>query len=237
MRKLLLALFLFLILPALGHSQGFTPPTFVIGATADGLFAVHDAYGTDFNAVNSTYGMMWGRGASIYGKFGLGMRGNHKITLSAGYSKFINSGASGKTFFEQNPKSGLQTNYNIWTGSLGYEYTFNARCRNKQFVGLAASVNLINAQPGAIDFDNALRFGLIGSAGYEIVLDRNFNYGLLFMFKYHLMNIFGQENGVRKMNDGSGSPGPGWWRRVGSISLHIGFNFYFGTKQIKPPGL
>ena len=75
-------------------SQGYTPPTVTLGASFDGSFAIHDAYGTDFSKGNNgnTYGLMWGRGGSLYAKIGLGMRKNHRIVIGGTYAKFINSG-------------------------------------------------------------------------------------------------------------------------------------------------
>ncbi len=236
MRKfklILLAGFVFLIFLNNALSQGYTPPMFTIGLTGEGSFAMHDAYGTNLSDTLRTYGMMWGRGVGIHIKFGLGNRKNHRIILAGTYNKFINSGSSSKSFVEPNPKVGNRTNYNIWTGMLGYEYCFNSRCRNKQFFGFGATANLINAQPGAIDFDDAFRLGVYVNAGYEMVLDPKFKTGIFIGVKYNLANILGQENGPRKMNDGAGTPGPGFWRRFGYISLNLGFNFYTGTKMIK----
>jgi len=35
------------------------------------------------------------------------------------------------------------------------------------------------------------------------------------------------------MNDGSGDGGPTYWRRVGFLSLNLGFNFYTGVKPYR----
>lgn len=233
LKFILLAGLVILIFYSNASSQGYTPPMFTLGVTAEGSFAMHDAYGTNFSDSLRTYGMMWGRGVGIHIKFGIGTRKNHRIVLMGTYNKFINSGSASKSFIEPNPKAGLRTNYNIWTVMLGYEYCFNSRCRNKQFLGFGVTGNLINAQPGAIDFDDAYRLGIYANAGYELVLDPKFKTGIFIGLKYNLANIIGQENGPRKMNDGTGSPGIGFWRRFGYISLNLGFNFYTGTKMIK----
>ncbi|MCX7832695.1 MAG: hypothetical protein N2490_00575 [Ignavibacteria bacterium] len=230
---LLIGVFIVLIFLSKAFSQGYTPPMFTLGVTAEGSFAMHDAYGTNFHDSLRTYGMMWGRGVGIHIKFGIGTRKNHRIVLMGTYNKFINSGSASKSFIEPNPKAGRRTNYNIWTVMLGYEYCFNSRCRNKQFLGCGVTGNLINAQPGAIDFDDAYRLGIYANAGYELVLDPKFKTGIFIGLKYNLANIIGHENGPRKMNDGTGSPGIGFWRRFGYISLNLGFNFYTGTKMIK----
>jgi len=218
-------------------AQGFTPPTFILGIQGQGSFAMHDAYGTNFNDPN-TIGMMWGRGLEIHGKLGFGNTKNHRMTLSASYDKFVNSSSAGKSPFSSNPKAGEKTNFNIWSAYLGYEYCFSARCRTKQFVGGGVSGHLINSQPGAFDFDDAYRVGLYVDGGYELVLDPKFKTGIFLGFKYNLMNIFFQEKDTpNKLNDGSNTDaayGPDFWRRIGTVTLTLGFNFYLGTQMVKP---
>jgi len=215
-----------------GLTQGYTPPIVSMGFTLDASLAMHDAYGTNFEDPN-TYAMMWGRGIGIHGKIGLGSRGNHRIFVGGSYNKFVNSGEDSKSPITNEPVTGNMTNYNFWSGFLGYEYAFNARCRNKQFLGFGGSVTLINSQPGTIDFDDALRFGAYINVGYEMVLDPTFKTGLFLGLRYHLTNLFNHEKGGRTMNDGEGNPPPTFWRRVGYISVTLGFNFYLGTKMIK----
>ena len=218
-------------------AQGYTPPSVVLGVMGRGDFAMHDAYGTNFNDP-STKGMMWGRGIEIYGKIGLGVKKNHRITLGASYDKFINSSSEGKSYFSSNPKAGEETNYNFWSAYLGYEYCFSARCRTKQFIGGGVSGHLINSQPGAYDFDDAYRVGFYVDGGYELVLDPKFKTGVFIGFKYNLFNVFGTESdSERKLNDGANTStiyGPDFWRRMGAITLTFGFNFYLGTKMVKP---
>ncbi|HPS65308.1 MAG TPA: hypothetical protein PK447_07030 [Ignavibacteria bacterium] len=233
-----IVLALVLLYSAISYAQGFTPPSVILGIEGRGCFAMHDAYGTNFNELN-TIGMMWGRGVEINGKLGLGVKKNHRITLGASYDKFINSSSAAKSFFTQNPRAGEQTNFNIWSGYLGYEYCFSARCRTKQYIGGGVSGHLINAQPGAFDFDDAYRVGFFLDGGYELVLDPNFKTGIFIGFKYNLLIVFGtQHDTERKLNDGANTSGqtygPDFWRRIGSLTLTLGFNFYLGTKMVKP---
>ncbi|MGV8018744.1 MAG: hypothetical protein AB2L26_11280 [Ignavibacteria bacterium] len=82
MRKITL-LFICFIMGIIGvnklSAQGYTPPNMVYGLSLDGILATNDAHGSaldNTSITNGTYGMVWGRGASIYGKFGLGVRKN-----------------------------------------------------------------------------------------------------------------------------------------------------------------
>jgi hypothetical protein len=69
--------------------QGYTPPNLVLGVSLDGNFATNDAHGSSVSDPN-TYGMVWGRGATLYTKIGFGLRKNHRLTLSATYNHMVN---------------------------------------------------------------------------------------------------------------------------------------------------
>lgn len=219
-------------------AQGFTPPEMIFGLTLDGNFATNDAHGSSLTDPN-TYSMVWGRGFSIYGKYGLGVRKNHRIIASASYNKMINDTENKIPFFVFKPSDPNQeyTNYSFYTFSLGWEYGFNPRCRSKQFLGVALTANVITSDEGSkIKFNNATRFGVAISTGYEFVLDKNYKTGLTMGLKYHLTNILGTSNNVAPnidLNDGSGPGGPAFWRRIGVLSLNLGINFYTGVKPYR----
>lgn len=219
-----------IIIPS--YSQGFTPPKMIIGLSLDGNIAINDAHGSSITNKES-YGMIWGRGFSLYSKMGFGIRKNHRITLGASYNKMINHYDKKIPFFVFTPaNTTLYTNYNIWTGALGWEYAFNPRCRSKQFIGIAVTANYLTSTVGSyIQFENAIRYGVMFSTGYEFVLDKSYKTGLVIGLKYNLTNILGTSNGIGDLNDGSESSyGPGFYRRIGILSLNIGFNLYTGVK-------
>ena len=62
-------------------------------------------------------------------------------------------------------------------------------------------------------FDNTFRMGLMFNGGFEFVLNKSKTVGLALGAKWHIPNIFFQENGIGKLNDGTGSPGAGFWRK------------------------
>lgn len=213
-------------------SQGFTPPKFIIGGTLDGNMATNDAYGTYF-ADPSNYGMVWGKGITIYGKYGLGVRKNNRLTLSLGFNNMQNDNNNTVPFikFSMTPP---YTDFRIWTLGAGYEYAFNARCRNKQFIGAAITANMITSGPGSInEFDYSFRMGFQVVGGYEFTLGKKQQTGLMVGVKYHVPNIGFQQNGVATLNDGTGQPGAGFWRRIGILSLNLGFNFYTDVKPYR----
>jgi hypothetical protein len=220
------------------YSQGFTPPKVVLGFSLDGNFATNDAHGTNFTTDQNVYGMIWGRGFSVHSKFGLGIRRNHRITVSATYNHMTNREAATIPFFVFIPTNGEEqyTLNEIMSGALGYEYAFNPRCKSKQYLGFALTFNYITAGTGSfIKFDPAFRMGAQITTGYEFVLDKNFKYGLAVGLKYNLQNIIGKSNGTKgiDLNDGPGEPGPTYWRRIGILSINFGLNFYTGVEPYR----
>ena len=217
-------------------TQTFTPPKVILGISFDGNFATNDAHGT--NVVEQTlYGMLWGKGATVEAKYSLGSRLRHRIIASVSYNKMINNTLRNKIpFFVGIPDDATPyTNNDIWTGALGYEYAFNPRCRSKQFIGFAVTGNyLTSSDKSYFPFDPAFRVGLQFSTGYEFVTDRSFKTGISLGLKYNLMNIVGISNGVHNLNDGSDDGGAGYWRRIGMLTINIGFNFYLGVKPYRP---
>jgi len=218
-------------------SQGYTPPSTVLGISLDGILATNDAHGSDIalpSTIAGTYGMVWGRGFTLNAKFGLGIRKNHRIALGASYKKMVHDGSGEIPIFNFSPTEPY-TNYTIYTGSAGYEYGFNPRCKNKQFVGFAFTGNYItqnNTITGFV-FDPAFRVGFQISSGYEWTLDKAQSTGIYVGVVYNLANIIGTTNGVGTLNDGSGQPGPNYWRRIGTLSINLGFNFYTGVKPYR----
>ena len=224
-------------------AQGFTPPKLIFGISFDGNFATNDAHGTNFTTDQNVYGMIWGRGISIYSKYGFGIRRNHRFTISATYNKMINTEQNNFPFFTFATTDGTQyTNYNIWSGALGYEYAFNPRCRSKQYIGFAVTGNYLTCTQGSYApkfFEPAFRIGAQVSSGYEFVLDKNFQYGLTVGLKYNLENIIGKSNGEigKDINDGpnppAGTSSATFWRRIGILTINVGFNFYTEVQPYK----
>lgn len=221
----------------ISNAQGFTPPNFTLGLTLDGNFAVNNAHGANLSSPGDSYGMVWGRGVTIFGKMGLGIRKNHRITLSAGYNKMIHNDASTIPFFTIKPDAPF-TIYDIWTGALGYEYVLRARCSSRPFLGIAVTGNYIvsdNTAPTLFtqNFENSFRIGLMVSAGYEWTIDKAQKYGISVGAKYNLTNLIGTKNGANTMNDADGPGGSGYFRRIGIMSLNVGFNIYTGVKPYR----
>lgn len=216
------------------NAQTYKAPKTIIGFTLNGNMASFDAYGTDFTFAGlRNYGMIYGRGITAHAKFGLGETKKNRITVSATWDAMVNDNGSTKIpFFTINP-SDPATFYHFWSGAVGYEYGFNARCNTKQFLGAALTGTYIVPGKGTIypAFDNTFRMGLMLNGGFEFVLNKNKSLGLALGVKWHMTNIFLQENGIGKLNDGTGSPGAGFWRKLGIISITAGLNFYSGVKE------
>ncbi|CAN5622048.1 hypothetical protein BH10BAC5_BH10BAC5_02860 [soil metagenome] len=217
------------------YAQGYTAPDAIIGLTLDGNMSVNDAYGVGNSFLtNDSYGMKYGRGVSLGLSYGLGESKANRLTVGAGFNFMINGNTGSFPFFEMNPTP-PHTFYSILTGAVGYQYMFNARCKNKQFVGVELTANMIHTPAySTITFENATRFGVRLSTGYDFALGNDMKYGITIGAKYHILNAFARENKpsttVNNINDGTGSPGPGFNRFIGMLTIDAGFNFYTGVK-------
>lgn len=226
------------------YSQGYTPPDVVLGISLDGNFATNDAHGSSISDPK-TYGMVWGRGVTLFSKLGLGLRKNHRLTINATYNHMVNDTKNKLPFLVFTPEEGgPYSKFDIFTGAIGYEYAFNARCRNKQYLGFAITANFISGETYFVksptesimmNYDNAFRVGVMITTGYEFIIDKSYQVGLSLGLKYHLLNILNTQNGINNLNDGAGTPGPGFWRRIGMLTLNIGLNFYTGVRPYYGP--
>ncbi|HEY5535870.1 MAG TPA: hypothetical protein VIL99_13175 [Ignavibacteria bacterium] len=248
MGKILFTVSLFIILifsfGEVNSQVRYTPPAVTLGASFDMNFATNDAYGR-VTGLNS-YNMRAGKGFSVFAKFGLGTMKRHRITTSIQYNKMLNYDANSSFFsqiFSGNPDDALHTNFNIWTGAVGYEYLFGAPCCNKQHLGLAVTFNSIGSVADKFTptgkFENSFRVGLQFNAGYEFVLGQGGQYGLELGFKYNWINLFNPSNEINTpgaaeihLNDGNGPGGLGFTRWIGMMTIDLGFNFYTGVKQV-----
>jgi hypothetical protein len=149
----------------------------------------------------------------------------------------VNDGQNQIPFIVFTPDNQDYTSYNIMTGALGYEYAFNPRCKSKQYLGGAVTFNYLTSSNDGYStkFDPAFRIGMQITTGYEFVMDKNFKYGLALGLKYNLTNIIGKSNGQVgvNLNDGAANGGTTYWRRIGILSLNVGFNFYTGVQPYR----
>ena len=121
----------------------YTAPETVIGLHINGNMATNEGYGVG-SAINggnfsgATYGMKYGRGIGIDFSLGLGQTKRNRITLGASWDAMINANTANVPFLLISPDEAVMTYYNIFSFSAGYQYMFNARCRQKQWVGIAS---------------------------------------------------------------------------------------------------
>jgi len=219
----------------------YTAPETVIGLHITGNMATNEGYGVGSsiyggNFSGATYGMKYGRGIGLDFSIGLGNTKRNRITLGAEWNAMINANTANVPFLLISPDEAIITYYNIFSASVGYQYMFNARCRQKQWVGLALTGSAIGApRYSVVNFDNAFRGGVALSTGYDFVLDQAGKWGLSVYGKYHVVNAFFHANGQNNeahMNDGNGSPGAGYDRYMGLLSINLAINMYGGVKSL-----
>jgi hypothetical protein len=238
MRKLLLLIFLFSFFCFTSNESNAqvsrTAPSLITGLTLNANFAMNDFYGTSntyiaFPTVND-YSAMWGRGASVFAKFGLGQRRTNAITAEIEFNQMLHNNTTFETPFMQNPDP-PHTFYHILSGAVGYEHRFYARCREKFTMGGAFSVNhIITPSYSSLRFatDNTTKVGFQLTAGYEIVLDAANKWGLRIGARYHVLNPFDSTDESILVQDQAKDFRADWGRKFGVLSLNVGLNMYSG---------
>ena len=239
---LILGIFCLGILSNSSQAQ-FTAPETVLGLHINGNIATNEGYGVGSaiyggNFSGATYGMKYGRGVGLDFSYGLGTTKRNRLTLGVEWNAMINANSSAVPFLLISPDEAIITYYNIISGSVGYQYMFNARCRQKQWVGIALTASSISAPKySVVNFETALRGGVALSTGYDWVLGDSGKWGLSIYGKYHIVNAFFHENsstpgGAGHINDGNGQPGAGYDRYVGLLSINVAINMYGGVKSL-----
>jgi len=218
----------------------YTAPETVLSFHIQGNTATNEGYGVGSalyggNFSGATYGMKYGRGVGVDFAIGLGNTKRNRITLGAEWNSMINANQGDIPFFTISPDKDA-TFYNIYSFEVGYQYCFNARCRQKQTVGIGVSANIINAPDySVVNFESATRGGIFVQTGYEFVLNAAGTTGLSIGAKYHIVNAFFNANGPNNtphINDGSGLPGAGYNRYMGLLSVNVALNLYGGVKSL-----
>jgi hypothetical protein len=219
----------------------FTAPETVLGLHLTGNMATNEGYGVG-NAIyggnfsGATYGMKWGRGIGLDFSYGLGKTKRNRITVGAEWNAMINANTANVPFLLISPDEKIMTYYDIISVSLGYQYMFNARCRQKQWVGLALTGSSISApRYSVINFNSAMRGGVALSTGYDWVLGDSGKWGISLYGKYHVVNYFfnaNGDNGENFINDGNGQPGAGYNRYIGLLSINLAINMYGGVQSL-----
>lgn len=232
----LLSIFSLSIQNIYSQNLPYTPPVVTINANFNGNLAALDFYGTFYSEQNQgNYGAVWGRGASLNFKFGIGKNKSFRILAGFEYNKMINANDDSFPFFTIDPKSPA-TDYDIFTGVLGGEYVTKPRCPERFYIGGGFTTNRISApvsnKNGPID--PAYRFGMQIHGGYEYVFGQKGTFGINIGLKFNYLNLFNSGSdlspGNTNLNDGVGLFG--FKRKIAVTSLNLGVVFNLGQKPI-----
>jgi len=225
----------------------YSRPAWVVGFGPSWVLATNDAYGRANYSDNSlvlkdNYGMRWGIGGFLYGKYSPGKTKVDRIFLGFNYSGMTNSDMDSE---------GNKTSYDIVTFDAGYEYVFYGTYGFRSYYGAGLTGNLISgkyipknmtaANPEKT-FESTFRVGMEIKAGLEFVFKNSKrNLGINVGGRYNLVNLFNADNALPNLgpnenlnlNDGSGDGGPGFKRYIGLFSLDIGLNIYPDVKKTR----
>ncbi|MBL8005966.1 MAG: hypothetical protein JNJ56_00415 [Ignavibacteria bacterium] len=253
MKKIVLSIFILVTILFLNKDifaqqyYTYSRPSWVIGFGPAWNLATNDAYGRANYSPNSfnladNYGMRWGFGGYLYGKYSPGKKKNDRIYLGFDYKGMVNS-----DFSDYN-----KTSYDIVTIDAGYEYLFFGTYGFRSYYGIGFTGNIINGsfEPNPADtllnyarsFESSFRVGMEVKAGLEFVFkNKKRNLGLNIGARYNLMNLFNDDNTAAfdgqtenlNLNDGDSNGGPGFKRYMGIVSIDVGLNIYPDVKRVK----
>ncbi|MBS1517199.1 MAG: hypothetical protein JSS91_03850 [Bacteroidetes bacterium] len=225
----------------------YSRPAWTVGFGPAWNLATNDAYGranysSNDQILRDNYGMRWGVGGYIYGKYSPGKTKADRIFLGFDYK-----GMSNSDFDSQ----GNKTKYDIMTFDAGYEYLFYGTYGFRSYYGIGLTGNIISGKykpntPSLTNVEKSIestfRVGMEIKAGLEFVLNNSKkNIGINVGGRYNLMNLFNDDNAAPllgqtsglNLNDGSEAGGPGYKRYIGIFSLDVGLNIYPDVKKTK----
>ncbi|MEB2329173.1 MAG: hypothetical protein OZ913_02590 [Ignavibacteriaceae bacterium] len=221
------------------EAQLISAPDFTIGLTLHGNLATNEFTGQMSGAARGeNYGALWGRGIGLHAKFGLDKWKNNRLTVGVNYDQFTNSSETGKSFFTTIPSNIPYTSYTMIGGSIGYEYVFGARCKNRPYIGLGVNGTMIQTDAGnnPKGYENAFRIGFELVSGVEFTFGDKSDMAFNLAGKYKLINPILNDNdntpGNLNLNDGDGQGGSNYIRFIGWVGLELGMNFNFGSKPL-----
>lgn len=251
--KLLISLILSIIFISFKISEAqtyyeYSKPSWTIGIGPVWNLATNDAYGrANYNSpdqiLRDNYGMRWGYGGYIFGKYSPGKKKNDRIFLGFDYKGMANS-----DFSDAN-----STSYNLMTIDAGYEFLFYGTYNFRSYYGIGLTGNIISGdfEPDqstvtagypAASVASTFRMGMELKAGLEFIFQNKLkNLGLNVGATYNLTNLFNADNAAPtagqtqelNLNDGDGTGGPGFKRYIGIVSINVGLNIYPDVKRTK----
>ncbi len=253
MKKLIIAFSIFAIVSLVSDfsiaqtvKYTYTRPQWTVGFGPAWNLATNDAYGranysSQDQILRDNYGMRWGYGGYLFGKYSPGKKRNDRIFLGADYKGMKNTDWDSE---------GNSTSYDIITVDAGYEYLFYGTYGFRSYYGIGLTGNIISGSydPGTVTqtnvpktFESSFRVGMELKAGLEFVLNSSKkNFGINVGAKYNLMNLFNDDNASPSLgqtqnlnlNDGDdAASGPGFKRYIGVVSIDVGLNIYPDVKK------
>ncbi|MBP9190949.1 MAG: hypothetical protein KBF96_00200 [Ignavibacteria bacterium] len=229
----------------------YSRPSWAISIGPVWNLATNDAYGRanytfQEQVLKDNYGMRWGWGGYLVGKYSPGKKKNDRIFLGVDFKGMTNSD------FDGGDAGSNETQFNVVTLDAGYEYLFYGTYGFRSYYGAGLTGNFISGEytPAgnstnpinvAKSFDSQFRFGMELKAGLEFIFNTSKkNLGLNVGAKYNLMNLFTDDNAEPtlgqttnlNLNDGDGTGGPGFKRYMGMLSIDIGISIYPDVKKI-----
>ncbi|MCX7877498.1 MAG: hypothetical protein N2510_02530 [Ignavibacteria bacterium] len=187
------------------------------------------------------FGVRNGYGVMAIGKLPIEKNGNIRLTFSAGYNKFQNN------FLADDSPFG-SISYNVMAFGVGLENSFNPTFRLKPYISAEIQANMINGKADInennstrnVKIKNSFRIGYMVHSGIEYMFSNSFgvNFGLKLTNSNQILKSSKESSDPNEIPlrdekvDSEPIPEFAGFKNFVFTTFYMGFNFYFGVKDI-----
>lgn len=225
------------------------PPPFTLqisGTFNLGLAELSSNYQNNFDSIQfsqgKNFGVKTGYGVSATGKIPLHKKGNVRLNISGAFNRF-------QSDFLTNESPFGNVSYNVFGFGAGIENSFNPSLRLKPYLGAEIHANLISGKANIrssttnttrnVTFKNSFRIGYVICSGFEFMFNNRvgMNFGVRLSNANQLLKQTKTSSDpnvvpLRDKKDDTASIEFGGFKNFIYASFNLGFNFYFGVKNI-----
>jgi hypothetical protein len=188
------------------------------------------------------FGVKNGFGVMLIGKIPLHKKGNVRLNISGNFNRF-------KSDFLASASKFGDVSYNVLAFGIGVENSFNPSFRLKPYIAGEIQANLISGKANIknsvtndtreVKFKNSFRIGYMIYGGLEYMFSNQVgvNFGLKLTNSNQILKETKESSDPNEVNlrdkkDDSGLIEFGGFKNFIFTSFYLGFNYYFGVKDI-----
>lgn len=226
-----------------------TPPKFTLqlsGGLNLGMAELSSNFQNIFDSAQFSQGLNFGvkngYGVSLIGKIPLHKKGNVRLNVSGNFNRFLSS------FLAEKSKFG-DVSYNVFAFGAGIENSFNPSFRLKPYIAAEITANIIKGKANIVSpatgntrtvtIKNSFRIGYIVYGGLEYMFNNKVgvNFGIKLNNSNQVLKQTKESDNpdevpLRDKKDDTGEIEFGGFKNFIFTQFYIGFNAYFGVKDI-----